>query len=136
MGGVCSVNGVKDFLCLISVVTHEHFDALRVDVVSALKVVSLFDIRELISKALSVQVVFRIVSLMLNHMVRDQDGLEAMLLARLREVIFRHIAPVDAEIVVSIGHCFSSNIDLLQLGSIKSLLHSSKIISFINYKLL
>ena len=59
---------------------HQKFNSLRVNIVSARNVVRLRDVGHLIGQALLVEVLLRVVSLMLDHMVGYHDRVEASLL--------------------------------------------------------
>ena len=74
------MDSVEDALGGVSEVRHEKFDALRVDIVSALNVVLLLNVWHFVGQALSVEVLLRVVSLMLDQMVRGHDRVEASLL--------------------------------------------------------
>ena len=89
-----SVNNFQDALRRIGKVSHQQFNALGVDAVGAGHIVTLLDVRHLVCKALSVQVFLRVVSLVLNHMVRSHDFLEAGLFASWCRIIYLLVASV------------------------------------------
>ena len=71
----------KDALSRVSVVGHEEFDALGIDVIGALDVVSLRNVGQAFSQALSVQVFLGVVRLMLDHVEGNHDVFKAGLFA-------------------------------------------------------
>ena len=60
--------------------SHKEFDALGIDVIGALDVVSLRNVGQSVSQALSVQVLLGVVRLMLNHVERNHHVFKAGLL--------------------------------------------------------
>lgn len=88
------MNVIKDLLSCVDVVRHEELNALSIDVISARDEVLLRDIRHAFSKALPVQVFLAVLSLVLNHVERHHDVLEACLLASRSEVTNLLIAAV------------------------------------------
>ena len=108
------MDGAEDLFGGVHVGAHEEFDALRVDIVSARHVVILRDVRQLICEALSVQVLFAVVSLVLDHVVGHEDVLEAGLLAVIRELCGLLIAAVQAQVVVLLRHLLCRRVDRLE----------------------
>ena len=114
---------VENFLGRVHVVAHEELDALRIDVVRAQLVVILSDVRQLVRKALSVQVFFAVLSLVLEHVVGYEDILEACLLAVASGIVHLQIAVIQAEVIVLLGHLFRRSIDCLELSLVEGLVY-------------
>ena len=104
----------EDFLGRVHVVAHEEFDALRIDSIRARHVVILSDVRQLLREALSVQVFFAVMSLVLDHVIRHEDVLKAGLLAMRRELSCLLVAAVQAQVVVLLGHLLCRRVDRLE----------------------
>ena len=94
---------------------HQQFYALRINIVRALNVVILRNVGHLVGETLSVKVFFRVMSLVLNHMVGDHDVLEAGLLAVCAIVTSLFVALVKTKLILGVDHGFGALIDLLQL---------------------
>ena len=118
-----SVDHTQDALRRIGKVSHQHLNALSVDVIGAGHIVALLDVRHLVCEALSVQVLLRVVSLVLNHVVGNHYLFEAGLLAMGRGIINLFVASVQAEIVLCLDHLFGGQVDLLQYAFVKRFLH-------------
>ena len=113
----------EDFLGRVHVVAHEEFDALRIDVVGAGLVVILRDVRQLLRKALSVQVLFAVLSLVLEHVVGNEDILEACLFAVACSLVHLLVAAVQAQVVVLLGHLFCRSVDRLELRLVEGFVY-------------
>ena len=114
---------VENFLGRVDVVAHEELDALRIDVVRAQLVVILSDVRQLVRKALSVQVLFAVLSLVLEHVVGNEDILEACLFAVASRVVHLQIAVIQAQVVVLLRHLFRRSVDCLELCLVEGLVY-------------
>ena len=114
---------VENFLGRVHVVAHEELNALRIDVVCAQLVVILGDVWQLVCKALSVQVFFAVLSLVLEHVVGYEDILEACLFAVASGIVHLQIAVIQAEIVVLLGHLFRRSVDCLELCLVEGLVY-------------
>ena len=107
----CSVDIIEESLSSVGIVGHEQFDALRVDIVRARNVVILRDVWQLVRQALPVQVLFAVVSLVLDHVIGHEDVLEASLLAVCGELRGLFVAAVQAQVVVLLRHLLRSQVD-------------------------
>ena len=107
-------------------VRRQKLDTLRVNLVGTGQVVLLLDVGELVGQALTVEVLFRVGSLVEHDLPWDDNVLVAGLLAGALVIEIGHVAFVEAEVVERIHHLLVDRLDTLEVLFITSFLHLSQ----------